>query len=149
MPGWNYFYTCRDTMNTGVDMSQPKGTLTRDQLEIMNVAWAAARPVTAAEIWQSLSNEKRTARTTVVTLVKRLAERGWLRQEGSGRGATYAPGCEQSEATGRLSRDFLDRFFGGSPSRFVMNLLGAGEVSEAEAKRLRALLDEYQKEDRR
>jgi predicted transcriptional regulator len=135
-------------MNTGVEMKPPKGTLTKDQLEIMKVAWAAGGPVTAAEIWQALSAEKSTARTTVVTLVKRLADRGWLRQDGSGRGATYTPACDQSEATGRLGRDFLDRFFGGSPSRFVMNLLGTGDISEVEARRLRSLLDAYEEAKR-
>jgi predicted transcriptional regulator len=131
-------------MNTGVEMRQPKGTLTSDQLEIMKVVWNSDQPVTAAEIWQALTTEKQTARTTVVTLVKRLAERGWLRQEGSGRGATYRAACSQTDATARLGRDFLDRFFGGSPSRFVMNLLGGGQISEAEAKRLRKMLDDYQ-----
>src|ERR1043166_6965576 len=64
------FYNCRDIMNTGVEMSVQKGTLTRDQVEIMKVIWAAERPLTAAEIWQELTAQKQTARTTVVTLVK-------------------------------------------------------------------------------
>jgi BlaI family transcriptional regulator, penicillinase repressor len=136
-------------MNTGVEMIQPKGTLTSDQIEIMNVLWQSGKPLTAAEIWQELSASRRVARTTVVTLVKRLAKRGWVSQEGEARGATYQPACAESEATGRVSEDFLARFFGGSPSRFVMNLVGSGSLSEVEVAKLKAVLAEYEEEKKR
>jgi BlaI family transcriptional regulator, penicillinase repressor len=125
-------------------MMQPRGTLTSDQLEIMHTLWSADKPLTAAEVWQEVARGKDVARTTVITLLKRLGSRGWLHQEGDGRGATYFPTCAEDDTTVRMSHDFLNRFFDGSPSRFVMNLLGSRTVSAEEAAALRKLLEEYE-----
>jgi predicted transcriptional regulator len=133
-------------MSTGVEMESPRGILTFDQMEIMHIFWAAGRPLTSAEVWHELAREKAVARTTVITLVKRLASRGWLSQEGSGRGARFSPTCAQEATSSRLTQDFLDKYFEGSPSRFVMNLLGSQTVSKAEADELRQLLDDYGRE---
>lgn len=122
----------------------PQGLLTREQLEIMEVIWEAERPLTAADVWQVLSGRRKIARTTVVTLVKRLAKRGWIHQEGEARGATYTAACDRPEATNRLTSDFLERFFGGSPSKFVMNLVGSDSLSDAEVLKLKQILNDYE-----
>lgn len=137
-------YTRRDCIATGVEITMPQGMLTKDQLEIMELIWEADRPLTAAEVWQVLSARRKIARTTVVTLVKRLAKRGWINQTGEARGATYSAACDRPEATNRLTTDFLDRFFGGSPSKFVMNLVGSDSLSEAEVSNLRQILKDYE-----
>jgi BlaI family penicillinase repressor len=127
---------------------QPKGTLTGPQLEIMEIVWSrGTEGLTAADIWQEMQARRPLARTTVLTLAQRLEKRGWLVREGEGRGALYRSACEEKEATARLAANFVDVFFGGSPSRLVMSLLGQHQVSPGEVQKLRALLEAAEKEE--
>ncbi|HRJ27344.1 MAG TPA: BlaI/MecI/CopY family transcriptional regulator [Fimbriimonadaceae bacterium] len=103
--------------------------------------------LTAAEVWAQANRVRPMARTTVITLLGRLVERGWIARMGNGRGALYRPLHESDHAAAHLADGFLNRFFGGSPSRMVLNLLGSGRVSAEEIHRLRKLLNESQAEE--
>lgn len=124
-------------------MTQPEGSLTGTQLEIMEAVWdGPTEGLSASEIWQSLARKREVARTTVLTLVGRLEKRGWLVQEASGKGHRYRAASGREEVSRRMAAEFADAFFGGSASRLVMSLLGARKVSPEELKRLRRLLEE-------
>ena len=76
----------------------------------------------------------------MLTVVHRLEKREWLRRTGSERSFRYVAARKRSEATGRLAAKFVDDFFDGSASRFVMSLLGSKKIKPDEIHRLRELL---------
>lgn len=114
------------------------------QLEILEVL-AEAGPLTAAEVWARMSVDKEIARTTVITLLQRLESRGWLVRAGAGRGAVYRSLHTAENATASIADGFLGRYFDGSASKLVHNLLGEGKLSAGEVARLREILDEAEK----
>lgn len=121
----------------------PQGTLTGPQMEILDVLWDRGdEGATVAEIWGVLARRRRVARTTVLTVVRRLEMRGWLLRKDAPRGARYLPACPRSEAAQGLVSRFVDEFFGGSGSRLVMSLLGTRKVGPGEVARLRRALSE-------
>ena len=73
-------------------MTQPEGSLTGTQLEIMEAVWnGPPEGLGASEIWQAL--RRPVARTTALTLIGRLEKRGWLVQEGASREHRYRAAC--------------------------------------------------------
>jgi len=126
-------------------MAKPKGTLTGAQLEIMQIVWAGGPDgMTVAEIWDRVSRHRRVARTTVLTLVRRLARRGWLARKKIGRSHHYLATRTHDQATGRIAAEFVDEFFGGSASELVMSLLGSKRIGPEDLARLQKVLSESQ-----
>ncbi len=119
---------------------RPEEAPTGAQLEILQIISKSDDGMTAAEVWQHIQSQRPIARTTIITLMQRLQERGWMSREGEGRGAIYRALYNPEEATNAIVDGFLGRYFGGSPASMMMSLLGAGRVSEEELSRLRELL---------
>lgn len=124
----------------------PEEAPTGAQLEILQIVAKSDGGMTAAEVWQSIQTQRPIARTTVITLLQRLQDRGWLAREGEGRGAVYRALYEPDQATTAIVDGFLGRYFGGSPAKMVMSLLGSGKLSNDEISRLKKLLDEAEEE---
>lgn len=119
----------------------PRGELTESQLELMDVVWKAGNDgASVAEIWEAISAVRPVARTTILTMVGRLEERGWLERRTGDKVTRYVASTPRSLALDRLSRRFIDLFFGGSPSAFLKSLLGSESIDPEELERLRALL---------
>jgi predicted transcriptional regulator len=127
-------------------MTQPRGPLTGGQVEILDAVWARGpEGATVAEIWQHLSRKRPVARTTVLTMVARLQQRGWLVRSEGKRGYRYTPACDRSQATGEVCAQFVDEIFDGSPTELLRSLLGSRPISRAEVKCLREMLDRLAK----
>jgi len=125
------------------------GSLTGFQLQVMEQVWAAGKAgKSVAEIWQGLREERDLARTTVLTMVRRLEKRGWLRRRGRPPKTRYVAARSREETVGRVASGFVDEFFGGSASKLVMSLLGSGRLDARQVERLKSALDQYEQEER-
>jgi predicted transcriptional regulator len=124
-------------------MTQPHGSLTGAQLEIMQIIWACGKcGATVANIWQALSAHREVARTTVLTMVHRLAQRGWLRRKEGAGGLHFVAARGKEEATSQIAGRFVEEVFGGSAAELVKSLLGSHQITADEVRRLRELLDQ-------
>src|SRR5262249_24462408 len=81
------------------------------------------------------------AYTTVATLVRILAEKGFLLQTNEERPFTYRPARSYEEVSRRLLDDVLDRVFGGSRERLLVQLMDRARLTDRERALLRGLLD--------
>ena len=61
------------------------------EFEVMKVVWANEPPVTTAVIMEQIGKEKEWKIQTIVSLMLRLAERGFLRSEKKGKEREYFP----------------------------------------------------------
>ena len=123
-------------------MTDPEGTLTAAQHEILQAIWNAPKSgATVTEIWQAIGELRGITRTTVLNQVDRLEKRGWLRREKTPDGFRYVATKDREQATRGLAEEFVDTFFDGSASELVMSLLGSRKLSEEEIAKLRQLLD--------
>ena len=111
------------------------------ELEVMQAVWACTPPVQRAEIEEILKDSHPMAQTTLLTLLTRLSERGFLKIEKVGRSARYVPLVTKEEYLAEQSRRFLDKLCGGSLSTFAAALCSSGLTKE-EIAELRALMDE-------
>ena len=81
------------------------------------------------------------AQTTLLTLLTRLAEKGFLLVDKQGRSNYYVPLITQDAYLADQSRRFVDQLFGGNMSLFASALCDSG-LSKQELDQLRRLLEE-------
>jgi BlaI family transcriptional regulator, penicillinase repressor len=113
--------------------------LSEAQIEIMNVAWDRGE-VTVAEVWKALSSRRPVARNTVLTMMERLRERGWLHCESGEHAFRYRAAVPREAVQGMMVRRLLDSAFNGSAEGLIMALLDGRGLTDDEAKRIRDLI---------
>ena len=110
------------------------------QVEVLNIIWDRGE-ATVGEVWQAFSAQRPVARNTVLTLVARLEEKGWLRRHEEGNVLRYSAIIPRQTALRQIARRLVDTAFGGSTEGLIMTLLGSGDLSDGEADRIRAMLE--------
>ena len=90
-------------------MNTMKKRLPDAELEVMQAVWACEVPVARAEIEEILKDSHPMAPTTLLTLLTRLSEKGFIRIEKEGRSARYYPLVSRQDYLAQQSRRFLDK----------------------------------------
>lgn len=110
------------------------------ELEVMQALWTCTPPVTRADIGKKVNENRPIAQTTLLTLISRLSDKGFIRIDKSGRIPHYFPTVNQQDYLASQSRRFLDKLCGGSLSTFAAALCDSGLTKE-EIAELRDLLE--------
>ena len=82
-------------------------------------------------------------KSTTYTVLKKLVERGILRNEN----AVVTAAVPQEDILREESRAVVDRAFEGSLPSFLAHFMGGKTISNAEADELKALIDRFREED--
>ena len=109
--------------------------VTEAEWKIMEVLWDHA-PRTMTEITAILAPATGWTRHTVITLLKRMAEKGSVSVDESGRAKKYTPLITREEASTEETNKFLSHVFKGKASLLVSHLVEAGELSEDDLKQI-------------
>ena len=100
------------------------------EFEIMKVVWSNEPPITTSEIMQHLGYKKGWKIQTVVTLMLRLTERGFLRSEKKGRDRTYFALVKKEDYLEFETGNFLKQFHDNSFLNLVNTLHGSKALSD-------------------
>ncbi len=92
------------------------------EFDIMKVVWANEPPITTSEIMKQLGNEKEWKIQTVVSLMLRLVERGYLRSEKHGKERTYYPLIDKDDYLKFETGNFMYQFHNNSFMNLVNTL---------------------------
>lgn len=114
--------------------------LPESELEVMQALWACNVPATRAEMEQILKDTHPIAQTTLLTLLSRLADKGFVRIEKGERVAKYYPLVDKEAYLAQQSKHFVEKLCGGSISLFASALCHSGLTKE-DLKELQALLE--------
>ena len=115
---------------------------TEAEWKIMEVLWSRS-PRIMSEITKELEAKTGWTRHTVITLLKRMEEKGTVRVDESGRVKAYYPLLTQAEASAEETKKFLSHVFSGSASLLISNLVDSGEIT---LKEMQELVDMLKKE---
>ncbi len=115
--------------------------LTRFEMEIMDALWEMGSG-SIREIHENLPENRRPAFTTVQTIIRRLEEKGAVRQTKQvGNAHIFEPVFTRDAAHRRLIDELLD-LFGGSARPLMAHLAEAGKLTLEDVKELESLLAE-------
>ncbi len=121
--------------------------VTDRELEIMKILWARGR-ASVREVQEDLNRMAGpVAYSTVQTLLNIMEDKkGLVRHVVEGRTFVYIPKKTSERTIGELTRRFVDRVFDGALDRVMVALLGSKSPSPEELERLRAMIDEAQRQ---
>ena len=111
---------------------------------VMEVLWKRA-PMTATEVADRVVEQKDWSLQTVKTLLSRLAAKAVVGTERDGRRFLYSPLVERDAYLTGVSRNFVDRLFGGKVMPLVAHLAEADELSADDIREIEELLRELKK----
>jgi BlaI family transcriptional regulator, penicillinase repressor len=122
-------------------MSKPVTPRPTDtELAILRVLWQRGAS-TVRQVHETMSAERPTAYTTALKMLQIMTEKGLVRRDESDRTHVYQPRLTEEQTQRQLVRDLLDRAFGGSATKLVMQALHARRSSAEELTEIRKLIE--------
>ena len=112
---------------------------TEAEWKIMEVLWESA-PRSMPEMTKILFPSTGWSRHTVITLLKRMQEKGSIQVDESGPVKMYSPLITREEASAQQTKKLLSNVFSGKASLLVQNLVDSGEISLNEMEEILSLL---------
>jgi len=115
-------------------------TLTEAELRIMNVLWPLGSG-TVQQVLEALPGKPELAYNSVLTTIRILEKKGYMKHLKDGRAHVYVPVVAQQEASRSEIRHLVSRFFKNSHEQLVLNILEDRGLDPEELKRLREMLE--------
>lgn len=109
------------------------------ELEVMQVLWEQGA-ATVAEVRERIEDEM--AYTTVLTVLRRLEEKGFVGHAEEGRAHRYHPLIEPLQVRASALERLTRKLFDGSRELLLTHLVSQERLTAREIRRLRAILDE-------
>ncbi|MCX4338934.1 MAG: BlaI/MecI/CopY family transcriptional regulator [Lachnospiraceae bacterium] len=106
------------------------------ELEILETLWAAQEALNANEIRAHLNEKKDWERTTVLTLIRRLLDKGVIAQE-KREVYYYMPLIARNDYVKEETKSFLNKFFKGEAKNLAAALIEDEDLSREDVEELR------------
>jgi len=113
-------------------------TLTEAELPIMDILWEKGSAI-VTDVVASLSDSV-VAYNTVLTTLRILERKGYVRHTKEGRAFVYHPVVQRGEASRKAVRNLVKRFFQDSPELLILNVLEDERLDEMELARLKRMI---------
>jgi BlaI family transcriptional regulator, penicillinase repressor len=122
-------------------MRTPHPTLTPQELAIMKVVWARDK-ATVRDVYEAMRERRPIAYTTVMTMMRILDEKGYLKKTLVDRAHVYKPAQRRQQVIGAMVRDFLDRVFDGASDSLLVHLAKDNKLTEKQRRIVKQLIEE-------
>ncbi len=122
--------------------------LTSSEWNVLNCLWEHS-PRTVMQIVGELEQTVGWARSTTITVLHRMEDKGLVRCEQAGRGRAYVPLVERDRAVLAETKNFLDRVYQGSVGMMMSAMARQDGLSLDQIAQLRAILDDAEREARK
>ena len=126
---------------------KPTPRPTDAELAILRVLWERG-PSTVREVHDSLSQSHDSGYTTVLKLMQIMTDKGLVDRDESQRAHVYTSRLGEQRTQRQLLGDLMERAFGGSPTKLVMQALSASKASAADLTVIRRMLDQLEEDAR-
>jgi len=110
------------------------------EMEVLHHVWDLGE-ATVADVRERVLEEREVAYTTIMTVMKKLADKGYLQYHKDGRTYVYAPAQEPNKVQHSLLRRLMESVFEGSPMALVQTLVQHENLSDAERDEIRQMID--------
>lgn len=120
-------------------MADPKAPLGSTEIEILRYI-GDHHPISVGDVAEHVAQTTGQARTTVLTIMERLRQKGHLTRRKVGGVYRYSPKIAKQDLLRNLVRNFVDTTLGGSVTPFVAFLSESGALSEGDLDTLKRLV---------
>ena len=122
-------------------MRTPHPTLTPQELAIMKVVWSLDQ-ATVRQVYETMREKRAIAYTTVMTMMKILEGKGYLKKVLVDRAHVYRPARPRQQVVGAMLRDFVDRVFDGAADNLLLHLARDNRLTGKQKQLVKQLIEE-------
>ena len=124
------------------ETKQPRKNSPSDlEMHVLGILWKMG-PSTVREVLESMTDGKKRAYTTVLTILQVMEKKGLVTHTTKGNAHVYKPTASRDKIVKPIVNRLVDNAFSGSPAGLMVSLLGQGKLSNDEIKELKEILDE-------
>jgi len=107
----------------------------------MKVVWSLDK-ATVRDVYEALREKRTIAYTTVMTMMRILEEKGYLKKTLVDRAHVYKPAQRRQQVIAAMVRDFLERVFDGTPDSLLVHLAKDNKLTEKQRRIVKQLIEE-------
>jgi len=104
----------------------------------MKVVWEL-ETATVRDVYEALLRRRKVAYTTVMTMMKILEDKGYLKKRQAERAYVYRPAQPKAQVIGAMVREFVNRVFNGSAEPLLVHLVEEHGLSQKELEEIAKL----------
>ena len=115
---------------------RPRATTpTAQELQILKIVWRR-EAVTVRDVYEEMREKRKIAYTSVMTALKTLEQKGYLKAEQDERAYVYRAVQPKQKVIRNMVREFVERVFSGAAQPLVVHLLEDRQISDAELREI-------------
>lgn len=119
--------------------------LGESEMEILHHVWELGE-ATVAEVQEKVLETRKVAYTTVMTIMKNLNDKGFLKYRKRGVTYVYSAAIDPESVQFSLINNLIHKVFKGSPSALVQTLVKAENLNEEDINAIKKLIDDMEDE---
>lgn len=121
-------------------MRKPLSPLGETEMEILNHVWKLGE-ASVADVREQILQTREVAYTTVMTIMKNLSEKAYLKYRKEGMSYIYSAAVQPDQVRFSLIDRLIDKVFQGSPRELVQTLVQSENLTEEERNEIKKLID--------
>lgn len=115
-------------------------TLTEAELRLMRILWETEE-ATVNEVMEKIPQDNALAYNSVLTTLRILETKGYLKHYKKGRAHVYSPVVSKNQARKNVVRHLVSNFFNDSPELLLLSIVENEDVSPEDIEKLKAMID--------
>ena len=116
--------------------------LPETELTVMKIIWKNGENVSSDTVVSSFCEYKKWERPAILTLLKRLEAKGFVKSRKEGKMNTYTPLVAEKDYLEFEGKNFLKNLYGNSVKRFVASLYDGKSISKEDLEELKRFIEE-------
>ncbi len=113
------------------------------EMEVLHHVWDLGE-ATVKQVRKRILERREVAYTTIMTVMKNLAEKGYLKYRKDGVTYVYSPAQEPDSVRSNLIKDLVKKVFKGSPKELVQALVKSDDLTEDDLSEIKNMIDEME-----
>ena len=107
----------------------------------MKVVWDL-ETATVRDVYERLRSSRDVAYTTILTMMKILEQKGYVKKSRADRAFVYRPTHPRQQVLGGMVREFLDRVFDGASDGLLLHLAKDNKLTDKQRRIVKQLIEE-------
>lgn len=113
------------------------------EMEVLHHVWELEE-ATVKQVQERILESREVAYTTIMTVMKNLADKGYLQYRKEGVTYVYSPAQKPESVQFNLVRDLVKKVFKGSPMELVQTLVNNEELTDEERNEIKKMIDKME-----
>lgn len=121
-------------------MKRPINPLGETEMEVLNNVWDL-KEASVSDIHERILRKRKVAYTTIMTVTKNLANKGFLSYRKVGNSYIYSAKEKPDNVKHNVLSNIVRKVFQGSPSALIQNLVEHENMSEDDIERIQSMIN--------